>query len=220
MKILIADDHAVVRQGYVSLLSMALEPCAIMEAASGEEACDFSRRHQPDLIIMDVGLPGISGIEAAARILEDQKDARILFFSMYNEVPIVKRALQVGAMGYITKSCETDTLIKAVQRVAEGEIFVEYDLIMKSSFNDQASESSKLQQLTRRQFEVFSMLARGLSNDEIAHALAIEKKTVANTVTAIKSSLGIESMAKLVFFAIDAGLVQICTQPAASVSQE
>lgn len=74
--------------------------------------------------------------------------------------------------------------------------------------------------MTRRQFEVFSMLARGLSNDEIAHALAIEKKTVANTVTAIKSSLGIESMAKLVFFAIDAGLVQICTQPAASVSQD
>ena len=75
MKILIADDHAVVRQGYASLLSMALEPCEIMEAASGEEACDFSRRHEPDLIIMDVGLPGISGIEAAARILEAQKDA-------------------------------------------------------------------------------------------------------------------------------------------------
>ena len=209
MKILITDDHAVVRQGYVSLLSMALDPCEVIEATSGEEAVEHSRAHQPDLIIMDVGLPGISGIEAAARILEGQEDAKILFFSMHNEVPVVKRALQVGAMGYITKSCDTDTLIKAVRRVAEGQVFVEYDLIMRTSFNDRSSEFSRLQNLTRRQFEVFSMLARGFSNDEIAQALAIEKKTVANTVTAIKNSLGIESMAKLVFFAIDAGLVQI-----------
>lgn len=213
MKILITDDHAVVRQGYASLLSMALDPCEVMEAASGEEAVECARNSRPDLIVMDVGLPGISGIEAAARILEEQASARILFFSMYNEVQVVMRALQVGAMGYITKSCDTDTLIKAVQRVAEGEVFVEYDLVMGSSFKDRRPESSKLQNLTRRQFEVFSMLVRGFSHDEIAQALVIEKKTVANTVASIKSSLGIESMAKLVFFGIEAGLVQICTRP-------
>lgn len=213
MKILITDDHAVVRQGYASLLSMALDPCEVMEAASGEEAVECALNSRPDLIVMDVGLPGISGIEVAARILEEQASARILFFSMYNEVQVVMRALQVGAMGYITKSCDTDTLIKAVQRVAEGEVFVEYDLVMGSSFKDRRPESSKLQNLTRRQFEVFSMLVRGFSHDEIAQALVIEKKTVANTVASIKSSLGIESMAKLIFFGIEAGLVQICTRP-------
>lgn len=212
MKILITDDHAVVRQGYASLLSMALDPCEVMEAASGEEAVERSREYRPDLIVMDVGLPGISGIEAAARILEEQESAQILFFSMYNEIQVVKRALQVGAMGYITKSCDTDTLIKAVRRVSEGEVFVEYDLVMGSSFNDRSSEFSRLQNLTRRQFEVFTMLARGFSHDEIAQALIIEKKTVANTVASIKSALGIESMAKLIFFGIEAGLVQICTR--------
>lgn len=209
MKILITDDHAVVRQGYASLLSVALDPCEVMEAASGEEAVERARKLLPDLIVMDVGLPGISGIEAAARILEEQASARILFFSMYNEVQVVKRALQVGAMGYITKSCDTDTLIKAVRRVAEGEVFVEYDLVMGASFNARRSEFGGLQNLTRRQFEVFSMLVRGFSNEEIASALVIEKKTVANTVASIKSVLGIESMAKLIFFGIEAGLVQI-----------
>ncbi len=212
MKILVTDDHAVVRQGYASLLSLALDPCEVLDAASGEEAVERARNLRPDLIVMDVGLPGISGIEAAARILEEQASARILFFSMYNEVQVVMRALQVGAMGYITKSCDTDTLIKAVQRVAEGEVFVEYDLVMGSSFKDRRPESSKLQNLTRRQFEVLSMLVRGFSHDEIAQALVIEKKTVANTVASIKSSLGIESMAKLIFFGIEAGLVQICTR--------
>lgn len=213
MKILLTDDHAVVRQGYASLLSLALEPCEVMEAASGEEAIECTRKYQPDLIVMDVGLPGISGIETAARILEEQASARILFFSMYNEVQVVKRALQVGAMGYITKSCDTDTLIKAVRRVSEGEVFVEYDLVMGSSFDDRSSEFARLQNLTRRQFEVFSMLVRGFSHDEISQALTIEKKTVANTVASIKSALGIESMAKLVYFGIEAGLVRISTRP-------
>lgn len=213
MKILITDDHAVVRQGYTSLLSMALNPCEIIEAASGEEAIERSREHQPDLIIMDVGLPGISGIEAAARILEQHESARILFFSMYSEVQVVERALQVGAMGYITKSCDTETLIKAIRRVSEGEVFVEYDLVMGPSFNYRNSGVDRLQTLTRRQFEVFLMLVRGFSHDEIAQAFAIEKKTVANTVAAIKSTLGIESMAKLIFFGIETGLVRISTRP-------
>jgi len=129
VKILLADDHAVVRQGYASLLKVAVEGCEILETDSGEKAVELVADEAVDLVIMDVGLPGMSGIEAGARMIEANPDARILFFSMYDEVPVVKRALAIGAMGYITKSCASDTLVKAVNQVARCEVFIYYDLL-------------------------------------------------------------------------------------------
>lgn len=213
MRILLADDHAVVRQGYASLLQVAIEGCRILETDSGEKAVELMVAEAVDLVIMDVGLPGMSGIEAGARMIETNPDARILFFSMYDEVPVVKRALAIGAMGYITKSCASETLVKAVTQVARGEVFIEYDLLMRVSTNRPDREHALLRDLTRREFEVFVMLARGQSNNEIADSLSIEKKTVANTISSIKRSLGIESIGKLIFFAIDAGIVQIRQRP-------
>ena len=212
MKILIADDHSVVRQGYASLLDTVIDCCEISEAETGEQAVEAYRRDAPDLVIMDIGLPGISGIEAASRIIGDDPEARVLFFSMYEEVPVVKQALAVGGMGYITKSGSPKTLIDAVTRISQGEVFIEYDLVMRVS-GDQNAADKRLRDLTAREFEVFVMLARGESNNDIGRALDIEKKTVANHIAAIKRKLQIESPAKMVLFAIDAGIVQICNRP-------
>lgn len=209
MKILITDDHSVVRQGYASLLSTMLDDCSISEATSGEEALVQYQQVKPDLVIMDINLPGVSGIETATRILQSDEDAKILFFSMFDEAPVVKQALDTGGMGYITKSGSPDTLLDAVKKISEGQIFIEYSLVMKLALNAQDVSDSRLRELTQREFEVFVMLARGESNQNIAETLSINIKTVSNYVTTLKSKLKLSSSAELVHLAIDAGLIKI-----------
>jgi len=208
MKILITDDHAVVRQGYASLLPSVIQSCEIIEASTGEEAEVVYFAEKPDLVIMDINLPGISGIEAATRILEKDRNAKVLFFSMYDEALMVKQAMDTGALGYITKSGSPQTLIEAVEKISRGEVFIEYELIMKLALNNQDSPEGKLRELTQREFEVFVMLARGQNNAEIALALGIHAKTVSNYVTTIKSKLKIVSTAELVHLAVDAGVIK------------
>ncbi|MBS3804186.1 MAG: response regulator transcription factor [Oleiphilaceae bacterium] len=213
MKILIVDDHSVVRQGYAGLLQAKLPPCEIIEAVSGEEACDQFNKERPDLIIMDIRLPGISGIEAAQRIIKADPEARILFFSMYEESQVVKQALGVGGMGYITKSGPPRTLIEAVNRISSGETFIEYDLVMRVGAQQTTSVDQRLKTLTQREYEIFVLLARGDTYKEIGERLGIGGKTVSNNLAIIKSKLGINSVAKLVYLAIDAGIVQIWAGP-------
>lgn len=212
MKILITDDHAVVRQGYASLLTTMLDDCEISEAASGEEAIELYTSASPDLVIMDINLPGVSGIETAARILQKDQDAKVLFFSMYDEAPVVKQALDAGGMGYITKSGSPDVLLDAVQRISRGEIFIEYDLVMKLALNSQDVGDTRLRELTQREFEVFVMLARGESNQIIADKLSLSIKTVSNYVTTLKSKLKLSSTAEIVHLAVDAGVVKFGSQ--------
>ena len=209
MKILITDDHSVVRQGYASLLSTMLDGCEIFEAVSGEEAVGQYKKAKPDLVIMDINLPGISGIEAASRILQADEDAKILFFSMFDEAPVVKQALDTGGMGYITKSGTPETLLDAVQKISAGQIFIEYNLVMKLALNAQDVSDSRLRELTQREFEVFVMLAKGESNQSIADTLSISIKTVSNYVTTLKSKLSLSSTAEIVHLAIEAGLIKI-----------
>ncbi|RVU31151.1 response regulator transcription factor [Neptunomonas marina] len=209
MKILITDDHSVVRQGYASVLPTVISPCEILEASSGEQAAQLYTEHRPDLVIMDINLPGISGIEAATRILEADREARIMFFSMYDEALMVKQALDAGAMGYITKSGSSKTLLEAVTKISRGEIFIEYDLVMKLALNNQSVTEGLLRELTLREFEVFVMLARGQNNQVISDTLGLNIKTVSNYVTTIKSKLDASSTAELVHIAIDAGVVKL-----------
>lgn len=208
MKILITDDHSVVRQGYASLLPAVIKGCEISEASSGEEAVEKYSEVKPDIVIMDINLPGISGIEAAVRILQQDSDAKVLFFSMYDEAPVVKQALDAGGLGYITKSGSPDVLMEAVERVAKGEIFIEYELVMSLALNSQDVSDDRLRELTQREFEVFVMLARGENNSLIAEKLSISTKTVSNYVTTLKSKLGITSTAELVHLAVETGVIK------------
>lgn len=211
MKILITDDHAVVRQGYASLLSVMLDPCEVVEAESGEEACMRCVAHRPDMMILDINLPGISGIETARRILKRDPDARILFFSMYDEMPMVQQALDCGALGYITKSSSPEVLIEAVRKVAVGQIYVEHELAMRLAMRQQPKTVSdqRLQEMTQREFEVFVMLARGFSVKAVAEQLCISAKTVSNYTAMLKSKLEVDSTTELVHLAIETGVLKV-----------
>lgn len=212
MKILITDDHAVVRQGYASLLSVMLDPCEVVEAGSGEEACLQNAAHQPDLIILDINLPGISGIETARRIIKRDPETRILFFSMYDEMPMVQQALDSGALGYITKSSSPEVLIDAVRKVASGQIYVEHELAMRQQ--PRTTSDQRLQEMTQREFEVFVMLARGFSVKSVAEQLCISTKTVSNYTAMLKSKLDVSSTTELVHLAIETGVIKVAPEPA------
>lgn len=213
MKILVTDDHAVVRQGYASLLSVLLSPCEVLESSSGEEACAVYQREQPDMVIMDINLPRISGIEAASRILLRDSQAKILCFSMYDELPMVQQALDVGVAGYITKSSSPQILIDAVKAVAAGQLYIEHSLATRLATTRQSQQCTdqRLREMTQREFEVFVMLARGESMRRVAEQLCISVKTVSNYTTLLKNKLQVESTTELVHLAIETGVIKIAS---------
>lgn len=209
MNILIVDDHAVVRQGYASLLATMLSPCVVREAGNGDQAFSMCQETAPEVIIMDVNMSGISGIEASRRILQRYPEVNVLFFSMYDEVPVVTQALNTGARGYITKSCTPEILIEAVKKVATGQLYVEHELAMRLAVSRPEQKDKRLRDMTHREFEIFVMLARGLSVKEISEELCISNKTVSNYTAILKSKLNMTSTAELVHLAIETGLVKV-----------
>ncbi|SEF96731.1 response regulator [Marinobacterium lutimaris] len=206
MKILICDDHAVVRHGYVALLEAVLPGVDMIQAESGREAFRHWQQEEPDLTILDIHLPDISGLEVARLILERQPSARILAFSMYDDTAMVNQVLQIGVTGYITKSSAPQVLIDAVRATLKGKPYVEHELATRIAFGQEGGDR-RLRGMTQRELEVFTMMARGLNSREIAAQLNISAKTVANHTALLKQKLGIKSTAELVHLAFQSGLV-------------
>ncbi|OPA88953.1 DNA-binding response regulator [Pseudomonas fluorescens] len=206
MNILLVDDHAVVRQGYASLLRALLPAIEVREAASGEEALSRVQEAVPNLVIMDFGLPGISGLETTRRLRQRLPQLRVLFFSMHDELPLVRQALDAGASGYLTKSSAPEVLIEAVRRILDGHAYIEQVLATELAYTP---SDQRLQGMTPRELEIFLMLARGTPTRMIADRLNISSKTVSNHLTLLKSKLQVSSHAELVHVGIDMGVVRV-----------
>ncbi|EKT4483414.1 response regulator transcription factor [Pseudomonas putida] len=210
MNILLVDDHAVVRQGYASLLRTVLPAMQVREAASGEEALTRVQEQVPNLVVMDFGLPGISGLETTRRLRQRLPQLRVLFFSMHDELPLVRQALEAGASGYLTKNSAPQVLIEAVQRVLAGHAYIEQPLATQLACTSQQGTSDpRLQRMTQRELEIFTMLAKGTPLRVIAEQLCISGKTVSNHLTLLKSKLQVSSHAELVHLGIDLGVVRV-----------
>ena len=210
MKVLLVDDHAVVRQGYASLLRALLPEVQLREACDGEQALQRVQEEIPNLVIMDIGLPGISGLETTRRLRQRLPQLRVLFFSMHDELPLVRQALEAGAIGYLTKSSSPEVLVEAVRRSAAGHAYIEQSLATQLACNSTSSGlDPRLRELTQREFEIFVMLARGLPPRQIAEKLCISAKTLSNYQTLVKNKLQIASQAELVHLAIDSGVVRV-----------
>ncbi|TCD24431.1 response regulator transcription factor [Pseudomonas sp. IC_126] len=214
MKILLVDDHAMVRQGCAALLRAVLPEVQLSEACDGEQALDECQRDIPSLVIMDIGLPGISGIETTRRLRQRLPHLRVLFFSMHDELSLVRQALDTGAAGYITKKASPQVLIEAVRRVISGHAYIEQPLATELARNPghHGSPDPRLQGMTQREFEVFVMLAKGTPARQIADQLCISGKTVSNYLTMLKSKLQVGSHAELVHLAIDTGVLRVGEQ--------
>ncbi|HBX56837.1 response regulator transcription factor [Pseudomonas sp. UBA2684] len=211
MKILLVDDHAVVRQGYASLLRALLPDVLVREACDGEQALQLVQEEIPNLVIMDLGLPGISGLETTRRLRQRLPQLRVLFFSMHDELPLVRQALDVGAIGYLSKTSPPEVLVEAVKRTLAGHAYIEQALATHLACNPlhQGSIDPRLQGMTQREFEIFVMLAKGMPNRLIAEKLCISGKTVSNYLTLLKHKLQVSSQAELVHLAIDTGVLRV-----------
>lgn len=208
MRILLVDDHAVVRAGFKTLLENQGDMRVIAEAESGEAACRQFIEHGPDVVIMDLSMPGVGGIEAIRRIVSRQSAARVLVFSMHEDTLFVEQALQAGARGYIGKSSAPVVLVEAVRQIASGNIYIDPDIAQRLAFQKTKGTDSPFQALTTREFEIVCLLAEGLSVNAIANRLALSYKTVANYATQIKSKMEVSTTSELTRLAIRHGLVK------------
>ncbi|MBE7377068.1 response regulator [Pseudomonas lopnurensis] len=220
MKILLVDDHAVVRQGYASLLRALLPEVRVSEACDGEQALEKTQNDIPNLVIMDIGLPGISGLETTRRLLRRLPQLPVLFFSMHDELPLVRQALDAGAAGYITKSSSPQVLLEAVRRILSGYAYIEQPLATELARNPShgGAQDPRLHGMTQREFEIFVMLAKGTPARQIAEQLCISGKTVSNYLTLLKNKLQVSSQAELVHLAIDTGVLRVGAKLAFEVS--
>lgn len=208
--VMLVDDHAVVRAGYRMLLTQNGNIEVVAEASRGEEACQHYLDYRPRVTVMDLNLPGIGGLAALRRILGRDPEARVLMFSIHDELVYVGRALEAGARGYISKSCAPELLVDAVVRVARGEPFLEPGIAGKLAFQSVARNESldPIASLSAREFEVFCLLAKGLNAREAAEELRLGYKTVCNYATLIKEKLNVGSTGELVRLAYRHGLIQ------------
>jgi two-component system invasion response regulator UvrY len=195
------DDHPVVRDGYRRLLESTEDIRVVAEADTGDEACDTFFSSGPDVLILDLNLPGMSGLECIRRIRAKDPQARILVFSMHDSPMMVSRALESGAAGYMSKSSAASEMVDAVRNVANGKHYVSHSLV-SGLVNRKAPTSDPLNRLTKREFEIFLRLAQGEPVVEIASVLNISPKTVGVHQTNIMKKLSLRNAADLTRLAI------------------
>lgn len=205
--LLLVDDHAIVRAGFRRLLEQMPGIRVVGEAASGDEAYHAFSEHTPDVVVMDLSMPGMGGLEAIRRILGRHPAARILAFSMHETVAFAQQALRAGACGYVTKTSVPEVLVEAVRAIATGRSFLSPDMAQKLALEGIAGARDPLSLLTPREFEIFRLLAAGQTAEQIADGLYVSAKTVANHATQIKQKLGIATAVDLHRVALRYGIV-------------
>ena len=209
--IMLVDDHAVVREGYRSVLQKQPGLQVVAEACDGAEAYRLFKVVRPDLVIMDLSMAGIGGIETIRRIRQWDRDAKMLVFTMHENAGFAVQAIRAGAKGYVTKTSAPHVLVQAVRDVLSGRIAISPDIDHELALSRIADEAVAADVLTAREFEVLQMLLAERTTDEIAGALHISPKTVANLHSLIKDKLGVDTDIALVRLALRQ---RILTHPA------
>jgi DNA-binding NarL/FixJ family response regulator len=204
--VLLVDDHAVVREGYRRLLERSSSIRVIGEAADAQAAYVAFTEQRPQVTVMDIALPGASGIEALRRIRARDNAAKVLMFSMYEDPVFALRALQSGARGYVTKASAPDVLIEAVLAVARGKPFISAEIAHELALRSLAPMEDPSAQLSPREFEVLRLLVAGMGLRDIARQLGLTPKTVANHQSILRQKLGAETALQLLQAAARLGI--------------
>ena len=206
--IVLVDDHAVVRAGVRRLLEQ--EPLfeVIGEAESGEKAYQIFGDLKPDVMVMDLSMPGMGGLESIRRILMRYEKAKILVLSMHEDLSFANQALKLGAKGYLTKNTLADDLVKSIETVTQGDVFLSDEIAKKMAMQSISGNQDPVHELSAREFEIFRLLAEGFDIDAIASTLNISSKTVSNYQTMIKQKLNINTPIELIRYAIKVGVIK------------
>ena len=207
INVMLVDDHAVVRMGFKMLLESASEIRVIAEAENGEAGIKGYVEHKPDVVVMDITMPGIGGMEAIERILAKDSNAKILVLSAHEDSVHPKRVLNAGAMGYLTKRSAAEELIKAIRTVASGKKYIEASVAQQMAIQQLSGEQNPVDVLSEREFEVFMSLAKGKTTNEIAETLFLSPRTVGTHLYNIKQKLNANNSAEIALIAMRSGLI-------------
>ena len=209
IRILLVDDHAIVRAGYRALLAKQTDLQVVAEDEDGIQAYQQFKECHPDVVITDLSLPGISGLEVIARIKQRDAKAKILVFSMHQQPGFAVQATRAGALGYVTKSSPPEALLRAIREVYAGRPALSADIAQALALAQLGTERMALDTLTVREFEILRLLVDAKSTEEIAQTLNISTKTVANSHYLIKRKLGVSSDIELTRLAIRLNVVNL-----------
>ena len=207
INILLVDDHSVVRMGFKMLIENESDMAVICEAESGEQGITSFKEHKPNVVIMDITMPGMGGLDAIERIIAFDKKAKILVLSAHEDSVHPKRSLSAGALGYLTKRSAAEELIKAIRSVNSGKKYLEPDVAQQMAITQLSGENNTVEILSDREFEVFIALAKGKSTNEIADTMCLSPRTVGTHLYNIKQKLNANNSAEIALIAIRSGLL-------------
>lgn len=207
INVMLVDDHAVVRMGFKMLLESDTDIKVVAEAESGEQAITRYMEHKPSVVVMDITMPGIGGLEAIERILAKDSNAKILVLSAHEDSVHPKRVLNAGAMGYLTKRSAAEELIKAIRTVATGKKYLEASVAQQMAIQQLSGDQNPVDILSAREFEVFMALAKGKTTNEIAETLFLSPRTVGTHLYNIKQKLNANNSAEIALIAMRSGLI-------------
>jgi two-component system, NarL family, invasion response regulator UvrY len=209
IQVLLVDDHAVVRMGFRLLLQSQPDISVVAEAQSGEAACQAYSELTPDVVVMDLGMPGMGGLEALRRIRARDSGARVLALSAHDDPMHARRALREGALGFLSKRSAPEALIDAIASVAAGRRYIDPNIAQKLALAEiEGATRSPIEQLSEREFEVFIRLAGGATVQKIADDLKLSASTIGTHLYNIKQKLGLANQSELTLLAIRHGLIE------------
>ena len=204
---MLVDDHAVVRMGFRLLIDGAPDMRVVAEADSGEDAVRRIDEVRPDVVVMDISMPGIGGLEAVHRMLAKQPGTRILVLSAHEDAMHARRLLKAGAAGYLTKRSAAEALIQAIRHCFQGRMFLEPQIAQQLALGQVSGARDPLDTLSEKEFKVFLALAKGESVQDIAAVMSLSPRTVGTHLYNIKQKLGAANSAELALIAMRAGLL-------------
>ena len=207
ISVILADDHAVVRMGFKLLLQDTKDIEVAGEAESGEEVIKLLNTLTADLIVMDLSMPGIGGLETISRIVSKDRSPKILILSAHEDAIHPKRSLKAGANGYLSKRGAAEELIKAIRQIHAGSMYIEPSIAQKIAMSQMGGESSPVEVLSEREFDVFMALANGKTVNQIAETLHLSPRTVGTHLYNIKQKLNVSNQTELALIAIKSGLI-------------
>ena len=209
LKVMLVDDHAVVRMGFKLLLQACDDIAVVAEADSGEAACQLLDAAAPAVVVMDLAMPGMGGMEAIKRLCAKNAKVRILALSAHEDISHPMRALQAGAMGYLSKRSAPEALIDAIRAVAKGQRYVDAQIAQRIAVQAINGDKSPVEKLSSREFEVFAQLARGQSVAQISDTLNLSSSTVGSHLYNIKQKLGLNNQAEMTLLAVRYGVISV-----------
>ena len=207
ISVILADDHAVVRMGFKLLLQDTKDIAVVGEAESGEEVIKLLNTLTADIIVMDLSMPGIGGLETISRVVSKAKSPKILILSAHEDAIHPKRSLKAGANGYLSKRGAPEELIKAIRQIHSGNMYIEPSIAQKVAMSQMGGETSPVEVLSEREFDVFMALASGKTVNQIAETLHLSPRTVGTHLYNIKQKLNASNQTELALIAIKSGLI-------------